>query len=178
MGGELLRLLLGDGYFTRIISIGRRALPIEHPKLVQEKVEFSNQAAFTSLDAPDVAFCCLGTTIKKAGSREAFRAVDYDAVLTFANAARAKGARVFLHVSSLGANRTIAPLLLFGEGRDRGRAREGRLRQPLRIETVDARRRPSGRDALWRAPCSRSRVGSVPCSASIDLPRVSRSRAR
>src|SRR5450432_439370 len=61
-------------------------------------------AGFTSLEAPDVAFCCLGTTIKKAGSREAFRAVDYDAVLTFANAARAKGARAFLHVSLLGAD--------------------------------------------------------------------------
>jgi uncharacterized protein YbjT (DUF2867 family) len=104
VGGELLRLLLGDGYFTRLVSVGRRTLPIEHPKLVQEKVEFSNPAAFPSLDAPDVAFCCLGTTSKKAGSREAFRAVDYDAVLTFANAARAKGARAFLHVSSLGAD--------------------------------------------------------------------------
>jgi uncharacterized protein YbjT (DUF2867 family) len=104
VGGELLRLLLGDGYFARIVSVGRRTLPIEHPKLVQEKVDFCNTAAFSALEAPHVAFCCLGTTMKKAGSREAFRAVDYDAVLTFANAARAEGARVFLHVSSLGAN--------------------------------------------------------------------------
>jgi uncharacterized protein YbjT (DUF2867 family) len=104
VGGELLRVLLGDGYVKTIVSIGRRTLPIEHPKLVQEKVEFSDPAEFTSLEEPDVAFCCLGTTMKKAGSREAFRAVDYDAVLIFANAARAKGARTFLHVSSLGAD--------------------------------------------------------------------------
>jgi uncharacterized protein YbjT (DUF2867 family) len=100
-----LRLLLGDGSFTAIVSFGRRVLPIEHAKLVQEKSEFSDPAAFASPEAPDVAFCCLGTTLKKAGSREAFRAVDHDAVLTFAKAARAQGARTFLHVSSLGANR-------------------------------------------------------------------------
>jgi uncharacterized protein YbjT (DUF2867 family) len=104
VGGELLRLLLSDESFTRIVSVGRRVLPIEHAKLVQEKIEFSNPAAFTSLEPPDVAFCCLGTTLKKAGSREAFRAVDYDAVLLFAHAARAKGARAFLHVSTRGAD--------------------------------------------------------------------------
>jgi uncharacterized protein YbjT (DUF2867 family) len=105
VGGELLRILLADGDFTRIVSVGRRTLPVEHPKLVQAKVEFANPASFALLEAPDVAFSCLGTTMKKAGSREAFRAVDYDAVLTFADAARARGARVFVHVSSLGANR-------------------------------------------------------------------------
>jgi uncharacterized protein YbjT (DUF2867 family) len=104
VGGELLRLLLGDTSCTEIVSFGRRVLPIEHAKLVQEKLEFSNPASLTSREAPDVAFCCLGTTLKKAGSREAFRAVDYDAVLTFAHAARRRGARAFLHVSSLGAN--------------------------------------------------------------------------
>jgi uncharacterized protein YbjT (DUF2867 family) len=51
-----------------------------------------------------VAFSCLGTTIKKAGSREAFRKVDHDAVLAFAQAAKRKGTLAFLHVSSLGAN--------------------------------------------------------------------------
>lgn len=104
VGGELLHLLLADGDFEKIVSLGRRTLPIEHPKLVQVKVELADPASFAGLEAPDVALSCLGTTIKKAGSREAFRAVDYDAVLTFAKAARAKGAHVFVHVSSLGAN--------------------------------------------------------------------------
>jgi uncharacterized protein YbjT (DUF2867 family) len=104
VGGELLQLVLADDSFTRIVSAGRRTLPIEHPKLVQATVDFSRPTSFTPFEAPDLAFSCLGTTMKKAGSREAFRAVDYDAVLAFANAARAKGARVFIHVSSLGAN--------------------------------------------------------------------------
>jgi uncharacterized protein YbjT (DUF2867 family) len=50
----------------------------------------------------DEAFCCLGTTIKTAGSQQAFRAVDFDAVLTFAQVARAAGARRFGVVSALG----------------------------------------------------------------------------
>lgn len=64
---------------------------------------------FTRLDDAalppiDVAFCCLGTTIKRAGSREAFRAVDHDAVVAFGRRARAAGARHLLAVTALGAD--------------------------------------------------------------------------
>ena len=106
VGGELLRLLLADGAFDAVVSVGRRTIDVESPKLRQVKVDFADPAAFDALTPPDVAFSCLGTTIKKAGSREAFRAVDHDAVLAFAKAARAKGAKVLVHVSSLGADRT------------------------------------------------------------------------
>ena len=104
MGGDLLGLLLEGSDFTKVVAVGRRTLAVEHPKLTQATVDFAAPASFAALDPPDVAFSCLGTTIKKAGSKEAFRAVDYDAVLTFAKAAHAKGARVFVHVSSLGAS--------------------------------------------------------------------------
>jgi uncharacterized protein YbjT (DUF2867 family) len=57
-----------------------------------------------SLPAAEDAFCCLGTTIKKAGSQEAFRAVDHDAVLAFARAAKRAGVRRFLVVTALGAD--------------------------------------------------------------------------
>ncbi len=104
VGGVLLRRLLQDDFFTSVVSTGRRTLPQEHPKLAQVLVDFSNPRAFDDLKAPDVAFSCLGTTIKKAGSREAFRNLDYGAVLAFGQAAHAKGARTFIHVSALGAN--------------------------------------------------------------------------
>ena len=52
----------------------------------------------------DAALCCLGTTLRKAGSRERFRAVDVDCVVTFARAARAANARRFIVISSVGAN--------------------------------------------------------------------------
>ncbi len=104
VGGALLRRLLRDDHFDKVISVGRRALPIQDPKLVQVETDFATPSVFDALAAPAVAFCCLGTTIKKAGSREAFRKVDHDAVLAFAKGAKRKGAHAFIHVSSLGAN--------------------------------------------------------------------------
>jgi uncharacterized protein YbjT (DUF2867 family) len=53
---------------------------------------------------PAVAICCLGTTIRVAGSQAAFRAVDHDLVLAFANAARGAGAQRMIAVSSVGAS--------------------------------------------------------------------------
>lgn len=60
--------------------------------------------ALPALPAADDAYCCLGTTIAVAGSQAAFRAVDFDAVLAFARAARASGVRRFAVVSALGAS--------------------------------------------------------------------------
>lgn len=104
VGGELLKKLLTDDAFGRVIAVGRRALPLQHLKLTQATVDFADQASFAALPAPEAAFSCLGTTIKKAGSKEAFRAVDHDAVLTVARAAKERGARAFLHVTSAGAD--------------------------------------------------------------------------
>jgi uncharacterized protein YbjT (DUF2867 family) len=104
VGGVLLRELLEDDHFTRVVSVARRDLAFQHPKLTQVVADFSSPSGFESLAPPDAAFGCLGTTIRKVGSREAFRKVDHDAVLTFAQAARDKGARVFVHVTALGAD--------------------------------------------------------------------------
>lgn len=103
VGGVLLRQLLNDPEFGKVVSVGRRTLPVTHPKLEQVTWDFAS-AVPAGLPAPDVAFSCLGTTMKKAGSRDAFRAVDYGAVVAFARAAQARGARCLLHVSSLGAD--------------------------------------------------------------------------
>jgi uncharacterized protein YbjT (DUF2867 family) len=104
VGGVLLRKLLDDPQFSEVISVGRRTLALQHPKLTQVRVDFSSPSALAALAPPGVAFSCLGTTIKKAGSRDAFRAVDHGAVLAFARAARQRGANLFVHVSSLGAD--------------------------------------------------------------------------
>jgi len=104
VGGILLRQLLEDPHFSKVISIGRRRLPLEHPKLTQVVAELVPPTALDALEPPGVAFSCLGTTMKRAGSRPAFRALDQGAVLAFAAAARRKGAQIFVHVSSLGAD--------------------------------------------------------------------------
>ncbi|WP_415908704.1 NAD(P)H-binding protein [Oleiharenicola sp. Vm1] len=104
VGGCLLQELLAADTYDRVVAVARRPLDVAHPKLVTVTTEF---AALRTLERPlrgDDAFCCLGTTIKKAGSREAFRAVDQGAVLAFAWAAQQGGARRFFHVSSMGAD--------------------------------------------------------------------------
>jgi len=81
-------------------------LPVQHEKLISKVVDLRNETA-TAAEIPDgtaVAICCLGTTLKQAGSKEAFRAVDYDTIVAFAAAAREKGAQRFVLVSSIGAN--------------------------------------------------------------------------
>ncbi len=104
VGSVLLARLLEDDHFDVVVSAGRRVLPVRNPKLLHLETDLATSAAFDAPPAPVVAFCCLGTTIKKAGSREAFRKVDHDAVVLFAQAARRRGAQVFVHVSSLGAS--------------------------------------------------------------------------
>ena len=103
VGGLLLDMLLESPLYRGVCSLGRRPVPKQPPRLTQRTVDFARLEG-EALPASEDAFCCLGTTIKKAGSQEAFRAVDHDAVLAFAKAARKAGARRFLVVTALGAN--------------------------------------------------------------------------
>ncbi|ABF41272.1 Semialdehyde dehydrogenase, NAD - binding protein [Candidatus Koribacter versatilis Ellin345] len=106
VGRRALDQLLASANVDRVIAVGRRALPMQHPKLLSQTADLNDQSDLVAKipEQVDVAICCLGTTIKAAGSQEAFRRVDHDAVLTFAEAALAKGAQRFLLVSSIGAN--------------------------------------------------------------------------
>jgi uncharacterized protein YbjT (DUF2867 family) len=79
----------------------RRPMPLPRPGLELQVVDFT---ALPALPPADVAFCALGTTIKVAGSQAAFRDVDVDAVLAYAQACRAAGVRRFGVVSALGAS--------------------------------------------------------------------------
>ncbi len=97
IGREVAAQWAGPGTLHLLV---RRAVPAAAGRLVHT-VDFAHLPV---LPAADAAFCCLGTTIKVAGSQAAFRAVDFDAVLAFAVAARAAGVRRFAVVSSLGAS--------------------------------------------------------------------------
>jgi uncharacterized protein YbjT (DUF2867 family) len=112
VGSALVRALCADERVARVVCLMRRAvaLPAElpgHEKLEQRTVASFDEAALGAAMPKDVedAYCCLGTTIKVAGSQEAFFKVDHDAVVAFARAARAAGARRFAVVSSQGADR-------------------------------------------------------------------------
>ena len=104
VGGLLLKTLLDAPDYTRVYALTRRPFGKEHPKLANRVVIFERMAEqLKGLVAQD-AFCCIGTTIAEAGSQEAFREADVDAVLLFARAARAAQATRFVVVSSVGAN--------------------------------------------------------------------------
>jgi uncharacterized protein YbjT (DUF2867 family) len=104
VGGFLLKALLDAPEYSRVYALTRRPYGKEHPKLANRVVIFERMAdQLKGLVAQD-AFCCLGTTIADAGSQEAFREVDVDAVLLFARAARAAQASRFVVVSSVGAS--------------------------------------------------------------------------
>jgi uncharacterized protein YbjT (DUF2867 family) len=104
VGGYLVQALVDAPDYSRVFALTRRPYGREHPKLANRIVAFSRLGEqLKGLVAHD-AFCCLGTTIAVAGSQEAFREVDVDTVLQFAQVARASGATRFVVVSSVRAS--------------------------------------------------------------------------
>jgi uncharacterized protein YbjT (DUF2867 family) len=104
VGGHLLQQLLAEPAYARVVALGRRPLALTHPKLTQQTIDFDRLAESSDFPRADDVFCCLGTTIKTAGSRESFYRVDFTYVHELARAALARGATQFLLVSAIGAN--------------------------------------------------------------------------
>jgi uncharacterized protein YbjT (DUF2867 family) len=106
VGRELLRLLSAESGIGEVRALVRRPLIVRGDSKVREcRVDFDRLDAHPGhFRGVDAAFCALGTTIKAAGSQEAFRRVDFDYPLAVAKAARAAGATHFLLVSALGAS--------------------------------------------------------------------------
>lgn len=104
VGTELLRQLLKHGAYRRIIAPTRRRLHLDHPKLDNPLINFDNLERYREIFRCQDVFIALGTTIKKAGSEEAFRRVDYEYVVHAASLAQVAGANQCLVVSSAGAN--------------------------------------------------------------------------
>jgi len=103
-GGYTLDALLGAPDVSRVIAVTRRPLGRENSRLANRIVQFERLESQLKGTSCDAALCCLGTTLRKAGSQQRFRAVDVDCVLAFARAARAANARRFVVMSSVGAN--------------------------------------------------------------------------
>ncbi|WP_297336951.1 oxidoreductase [Algoriphagus sp.] len=126
IGMQLLHQILKNKQYDYVLSVGRRKLALKHGKLIQlegdlSELEFwdwehqiNSQSlggeyhdlvgALASKKAQLIGFCSLGTTIKTAGSKEAFYAVDHDLVLAYAKWVKKMGGRKFLVVSSMGAD--------------------------------------------------------------------------
>jgi uncharacterized protein YbjT (DUF2867 family) len=104
VGGLLLDVLLEAEDFSRVLAITRRPLAREHPRLANRTVQFDKLAQQLKGLTCQTAFCCLGTTIRAAGSQQAFRRVDFDLVVSFARVAQAAQVQRFIVVSAAAAD--------------------------------------------------------------------------
>ncbi len=107
IGSHCLERLLAEPAYTRVITLGRRPLDRADPKLEQRILEL-DRLGTVGVEFPRATdvFCCLGTTMKQAGSEAAFRQVDFTFVVSLAGLALGSGAKQFLLVSALGASPT------------------------------------------------------------------------
>lgn len=123
VGEHLLTLLLASPRYSKVIVMVRQPLKFKHDKLEQWTVDFENLSQHLCNDDPivnksqsnndcneftkiDHIYCTLGTTIKKAGSKQAFYRVDYDYPLAIAQHFHLHGASLFAIVSAIGANKS------------------------------------------------------------------------
>ncbi len=104
VGSHCLDELLSSNRYEKVIALGRRKLSRENDKLLSLVVDFDQLDKVEGLADFDDVFCCLGTTIKKAGSKANFKKVDYTYVINLANLAKKVGATRFMVVSAVGAN--------------------------------------------------------------------------
>lgn len=103
-GTHLVAALLQDPAFDKVKVLIRRPWAHSRPKLENVIVDFEDDENLAAALQGDALFCCIGTTIKKAGSQERFRAVDYGIPVKCARIAHTQGVSQILVMSSIGAN--------------------------------------------------------------------------
>ena len=104
VGSFLIKQLEGDPAFQEVIALSRRDQE-NSGKIKWQKIDFESHTDLQKVTSgADVVFCCLGTTMKKAGSKNAFLQVDYQYVVDLAEAASANKVRQFSVISAMGAN--------------------------------------------------------------------------
>ena len=103
VGSELMKLLMDSKDYDQIISIGRAILGYSNERVQEIQADF-NQLNELDLPHVDDVFCCLGTTIKKAGSQDNFKRVDLDFVISTAQLGLKNGASNMMVISAVGAD--------------------------------------------------------------------------
>ena len=103
VGSHLVRLLCESEEYISVTALTRRKLDYAHDKLVERIVQF-DELAESDFDFAHEVFCCLGTTIKKAGTKEQFEKVDVEYPLHVASLAKKRGIGHFIVISAMGAS--------------------------------------------------------------------------
>lgn len=104
IGSQLLNNLLESNQYDKIVALVRKEISFQSPKFLQVIVDYNNLEFITDHLKCDDVFCCLGTTIKKAGSQDEFYKVDFQYCLNLAIETHQNGASNFYLVTALGAN--------------------------------------------------------------------------
>jgi len=105
IGKQLLQLLLEDSSYEKVKAITRKPIEIRNSKFENIVLDFDKLSEHAAALKADDVFCCLGTTIRIAKTKEAFRKVDYEYPLELARVAKSQGAVRFFLVSALGADK-------------------------------------------------------------------------
>ncbi|MES2140558.1 MAG: oxidoreductase [Bacteroidota bacterium] len=105
-----------DLNFEKIKIFVRKPIAITHPNLEQIIVDFDTIGNYSDSIKGDAVFCCMGTTIATAGSKDAFIKVDYTYPLEFAKIAKQNGVENFLLISSIGADKIASNFYLKVKG--------------------------------------------------------------
>jgi uncharacterized protein YbjT (DUF2867 family) len=116
VGEKLLNQLLADPAYIRVVAVARKPMEITNDKLEQRVIDFENLPEVLDGLNADNGFCCLGTTIKVAGSKEKQHRIDHDYVIEFAKACYKAGVMKFAVVSSIGANSSSSNFYLRVKG--------------------------------------------------------------
>jgi uncharacterized protein YbjT (DUF2867 family) len=103
IGSHVVKQLLTDARYDRVRILVRKPTGMQHAKLEERIVDFNNLSGQAEVFAGDDLFCCLGTTLKAAGSAEARRRVDRDLVIAVARASEGN-VKQFAVISSVGAD--------------------------------------------------------------------------
>lgn len=104
IGSELLHILLKGKEYDRVVAIVRSPMYLTHPKLIEKVVDFNQLNEHIDCFKVDDVFCCLGTTIKKAKTKDAMKKIDVEYPLNIAKIAKEQGAKQYVLVSSMNAN--------------------------------------------------------------------------
>lgn len=128
IGSHLTRMLLEDERYQKIKIFVRRPPLFRHPKLEVIVTDFSHLSALSANMEGDEMYCCLGTTMKKAGSRKAFEKVDLHLPVQIAGLAAASSVGKFLVVSSIGASEKSGSFYL----RTKGKMEKSLMELPFR----------------------------------------------
>lgn len=128
VGKELLNNLLDNDQYKKVISLVRRETPVNHSKLEEWVVDFDKLDEDAPRMMADEFFCCLGTTMEKAGSKEAFANVDYLYPVNLASIAQKNNAKKYLLISAMGADKNSS----FFYNKVKGEVEEGISEKDIR----------------------------------------------